>query len=157
MLFTAEENGIWGGKAYAEERFDDLRLIAALESDSGNGRAEGFGLDLKGIADESTHPDIEAQVAEMLNALSGAGVVSIEKGYSGADVGPSVRKGVVGFGLRHDTSTYWPIHHTDADTFEKIVPEDLAHNVGVMAAAVYYLAQQDEPMTPPQRKRKRRR
>ena len=31
------------------------------------------------------------------------------------------------------------------DTFEKIIPEDLAHNVGMMAAAVYYLAQMESP------------
>jgi hypothetical protein len=48
---------------------------------------------------------------------------------------------VPGFGLNHDTTAYWPIHHTDGDTFEKVIPADLAHNVGLMAAAVYVLAQ----------------
>jgi hypothetical protein len=91
--------------------------------------------------------------------LKRAGLSTVDLGYSGADVRPSVKKGVPGFGLNHDTTTYWPIHHTDADTFDKIVPADLAHNVGVMAAAVYFLAQSPEPLiavTPPKKKRGKR-
>jgi len=147
VMFTAEENGIWGGKAYAEERFEDYKLVAALESDSGNGIADGFRLDLGGFEDEATQEKIRGRAVAMEVALRPAGLVSLNPGYSGADVGPSVRKGVPGFGLNHDTTNYWPIHHTDADTFEKVVPEDLAHNIGLMAAAVYYLAQSEETLT----------
>lgn len=147
VLFTAEENGIWGGRAYADERFEDFQLVAALESDSGNGIADGFRIDLDGFEDEALKAQILGRAVAMEVALRPAGLVKLSPGYSGADVGFSVRKGVPGFGLNHDTSTYWPIHHTDADTFEKVVPADLAHNVGLMAAAVYYLAQVEEPLT----------
>ena len=157
VMYTAEENGIWGGKAYAEEEFDSLRLVAALESDSGNGLAKSLRLDLSGYSEE-LHPEITARVAEFAEAMKSVGLESIQPGYSGADILPSVKKGVVGFGLGHDTSAYWPIHHTHADTFEKIIPEDLAHNVGMMAAAVYLLAEAETPLAPsPQKKRRWRR
>ena len=156
VFFTSEENGIWGGKAYAEERLGERRHIAALESDTGNGRAVSLGLDLSGFADSAAQYAIEARVEEMERVLNGAGLQGIERGYSGADIGPSVRKGVVGFGMHHNTETYWPIHHTTADTFDKIVPADLAHNVGVMAAAVYYLAQVEDPLVPETTRRRLR-
>ena len=159
VLFTAEENGIWGGRAYAEERFNDYAHVAALESDSGNGRANGFRLDLSGFDDPKQIAQIRKQAVGMEIVLKHAGLSTVDLGYSGADVGPSVKKGVPGFGLNHDTTTYWPIHHTDADTFDKIVPADLAHNVGVMAAAVYYLAQSPEPLivvAPPKKRRGKR-
>ena len=159
VLFTAEENGIWGGRAYAEERFNDYAHVAALESDSGNGRADGFRLDVSGFEDPAQIAKIRKQAVGMEVVLKHAGVSSVHLGYSGADVGPTVRKGVPGFGLNHDTTTYWPIHHTDADTFDKIIPADLAHNVGVMAAAVYFLAQSPEPLitvAPPKKRRGKR-
>jgi carboxypeptidase Q len=146
VLFTAEENGVWGGKAYASERFEDLRLVAAIESDSGNGRADNLRLDLAGFSDKSVVAKAQERVAALLKAVEPFGITEISPGYSGADVGHSVRKGVPGFGLGHDTVTYWPIHHTHADTFDKIVAEDLAHNVGVMAATVYWLAEADLPL-----------
>jgi carboxypeptidase Q len=141
VLFTAEENGIWGGNAYAEERFEEFKLVAALESDSGNGIADGFRLDLSGFESEAEKEAIHARAVAFETALRPAGLVRLQLGYSGADVRPSVAKGVPGFGLNHDTTAYWPIHHTDGDTFEKVIPADLAHNVGLMAAAVYVLAQ----------------
>jgi carboxypeptidase Q len=149
VMFTAEENGGWGGQAYADERFDDYRLVAVLESDSGNGRADGFRMDLSGFEDPAERDRIWGRSVAMELALRPAGLVRLIPGYSGSDVKASAKKGVPGFGLNHDTRNYWPIHHTDADTFEKIVPEDLAHNVGLMAAAVYFLAQQEENLTGP--------
>ena len=160
VMFTAEENGIWGGKAYAKERFNDITHVAALESDSGNGRADGFRIDLAGFKDEADTQQISEKAALMHAALKNAGFSVLQDGYSGADIGPTVRKGVPGFGLNHDTSNYWPIHHTHADTFEKVIPEDLAHNVGLMAATVYFLAEAPEsllPDTDTKKKRKRRR
>lgn len=145
VLYTAEETGIWGGQAFAEQRAEDYQWVAALESDIGNGRVEALSLDLSGFPVEALQTVVEQQAQDMQLALSPLGLISIERGGSGADIGPLVRTGVPGFGLRHNTTDYWPIHHTAADTFEKIIPEDLAHNVGMMAAAVYYLAQMESP------------
>ena len=155
VFFTAEENGIWGGKAYAEEELDALRIIAALESDSGNGIANTLRMDFSGFEE-----DLQAEIAGNITnvvalEMKAAGLESLVPGFSGADIGPSVKKGVIGFGLQHDTSNYWPIHHTHADTFEKVVPEDLAHNVGIMAIAVYLLAESPIEILPPAPKKRR--
>ena len=125
-----------------------------MESDSGNGIARSLRLDLSGFPEEAL-PDLNAKVAAFAEDMKTVGLETIAPGYSGADIGPSVRKGAIGFGLGHDTTDYWPIHHTHADTFDKIIPEDLAHNVGIMAAAVYLLAETENDLLPPKKKQRR--
>ena len=78
------------------------------------------------------------ELAPLLQPLQGHEMVF---GGSGADIGPLVREGVVGLGMAHDPSEYWRIHHTHADTFEKIIKEDLDKNVAIMAVLVYALAE----------------
>jgi len=47
---------------------------------------------------------------------------------------------VPAFWLWQDTRTYFDYHHTSADTFDKIVPEELAENTTAMAVLAYAIA-----------------
>ncbi|HJN77699.1 MAG TPA: M20/M25/M40 family metallo-hydrolase [Myxococcota bacterium] len=153
VLFTNEENGLGGGRNYAEVHADELvDHQALLESDTGNGLAGGFRLDTSGLS-EANALRTQGLVAELGELLDG----HITLGHAGADIGPSARGGVPGLGLAHDASTYWPIHHTHADTFDKIVEEDLQANIGMMAAAVWVLAEMEERLVLPEDKRRSRR
>jgi carboxypeptidase Q len=149
VLFTNEENGLRGGRAYAAEQ-DDMKVVAAFESDTGNGRADGFRVDLR--AEDIVRA--QAGVFEMTAALQSIGGGTLLPGYAGADVGPLAAQGIPSFGMRHDTTTYWPIHHTRADTFEKVVLEDLQHNAGLMAAAVWLLAEAEGTLLDEKRRRR---
>jgi len=151
VLFTNEENGLRGGTAFAAE-MDDKRVVAALESDTGNGRADGFRVDLRMEDTQAA----QSGVYELTAALEPIGGSKLVPGYAGADVGPLAAQGIPSFGMRHDTTTYWPIHHTRADTFDKIVLEDLQHNAGLMAAMVWLLAEMEEPLVPSKKKRWKR-
>jgi len=156
VLFTNEENGIAGGKAYRAAHKSELgNHVAAIETDSGNGRCEGFRLDVRALvaagasaedssaakaaADSATQRGL-AILREIAPLLAPLGATEMKPSYSGADVGPIVADGVTGLGLEHDTSRYWDIHHTNADTFEKVDREDLARNVATMAVMAYVLA-----------------
>ena len=68
--------------------------------------------------------------------------------YSGADIGPMVEQGVLGLGLKQDTTGYWPIHHTRADTIDKIDPDALKRNVAMMAVTAWWLAETPEAVLP---------
>ena len=151
VLYTNEENGLRGGTAYANE-LDDLKVVAAFESDTGNGRADGFRVDLRGEDIERA----QAGVYQLTSALSPIGGGNTLPGYSGADIGPLAAQGIPSFGMRHDTTHYWPIHHTLADTFDKIVLEDLQHNTGLMAAAVWLLAESEDTLLPKTKTKRRR-
>jgi carboxypeptidase Q len=164
VLYTNEENGLRGGRAYAEEHREALAdHVAALESDSGNGPADGFSYDLQVPLPPDTTDAMRAEVhrrvalgkegmAPILAAigelLAPIGGETMAFGGSGADIGPLVRAGVPGFGLRHDTTEYFRIHHTPADTFDRIVPEDLARNVAIMTVMAYVLADMPDRLDP---------
>jgi hypothetical protein len=47
---------------------------------------------------------------------------------------------VPGLGLAGDSSTYFDVHHTEADTLDKVDPTQLAANVAVVAALAYVVA-----------------
>lgn len=139
VLYTNEENGLAGGRHYGET-VDPTQHAAVLESDQGNGRAAGFRFDLR-MEDEAAQANAQARLQVMAQGLEPIGGGSWEPGYAGADIGPMAAHGVTALGMAHDTTTYWPIHHTNADTFDKIVLEDLQHNAGLMAAVLYLLAE----------------
>jgi hypothetical protein len=154
VLFTNEENGVRGGNAYRDaHKHEASNHVAALESDSGNGPVLGFGLDLRvrasddsvadARADEALEPVRERALAilrEIAPLLRPLGAHEMKKGGSGVDVGPIVAEGATGLGVRHDTSHYFDIHHTHADTFEKIDRGDLARNLAAVAIMTYVLA-----------------
>ncbi len=150
VFWTNEEYGLRGGRAYAEAHADEIEHhVAAIESDGGNGRARGFRLDLREVesSDRPTDASIEDLRERALRFLDvvGAelrfvGADTMRAGGSGADISPLARAGVPCLGLDHEMSEYFRIHHTEADTFDRIDPDDLAHNVGVMAVMAFALA-----------------
>jgi len=74
------------------------------------------------------------------------GAGGLRLGYGGTDIKPLVAEGTLGLGLDMDTTGYWPIHHTEADTLDKIDPLVLRRNTAVMAITAFLLAESQEPM-----------
>jgi carboxypeptidase Q len=149
VLYTNEENGLAGGRAYAEAHADE-HIVAAVEDDTGSGQPLGFRAEIrkaKAAPDEGMERDeaaTEAFIASLTPYLpwfAPTGAVDLSVGGSGADVGPLVAQGAVGFGLSHDMSNYWPIHHTDADTFDKVDPVLVKRNVATMTVFAWILAE----------------
>jgi hypothetical protein len=139
VLFTNEENGLRGGKAYAEGHAADLpRHVAALESDSGGARPLGFGV--------SAGPGGVDIVRKLAAPLAAFAADDVREGGGGADISPMADKGVPMLGLRQDTTHYFDIHHTTADTLDKVDPHDLAMNATAMAVMAWQLANLDPPL-----------
>ena len=85
------------------------------------------------------------KIAPLLTPLGGDEILL---GGSGADVSPLARAGVPCLGLNHDTTEYFRIHHTTADTFDKIIKADLDTNTAILAVMVYALAEIEETLQP---------
>lgn len=158
VLFTNEENGLGGARAYASAHAAELHNhVAALESDTGNGRTDGYRVELGPTLGRAERLRAQGLLWELSLALDPLGAGRFVADGSGADLIPLVAAGVPGLGVNHDTTTYWPIHHTWADTFDKIVLEDLQYNLGVIAATAWHLAEMPERLVePPAPPRKRR-
>jgi len=138
VLYTNEENGLRGGNAYREAHASEVsKHVLAIEADSGVYQPQGFGL----IA---TAPlQARANMLEIAKLLAGIRSNRIAANGGGADIGPITRDGVVGASLDVD-GPYFDIHHTQADTLDKINPQDLALCVATMAVMAYTVADMPE-------------
>jgi carboxypeptidase Q len=147
VLFTNEENGTRGGNAYRDaHRAEVSKHVLAIESDSGVFRPEGFGLA------EDAPPQVRSNLQEIAKLLAGIGAGNIGANGGGADIGPMVREGVIGASLDVDGAHYFDIHHTPADTLDKVNPRELALCVATMAVMAYTVADLPENLAADERK-----
>ncbi len=142
VLFMNEENGLRGGRAYAEAHAAELpRHVMAMESDSGAGRPAGVSA-LVGAG------GLE-RVKALMPLVQGIGDAEVEEGGGGADLIALLPAGVPQLGLRHDSREYFHWHHTAADTLDKVDPGLLADGAATLAVLAYTVAELPEPLPRP--------
>ncbi|MEP6920333.1 MAG: M28 family metallopeptidase [bacterium] len=142
VLWTNEENGLRGGNAYRDAHRAELsKHVLVIESDSGGYRPQGFGLAA------TAPPQARANFIEIAKLLSGIRADRIGANGGGADIGPMMRDGVVGASLDVDGTHYFDIHHTQADTLDKVDPQDLAHCVAAVAVLIYTVADMPQALS----------
>ena len=139
VLWTNEENGGRGGMAYRDLHRSELaRHVAMIESDNGVFRPLGFG-----VAGSDAARRTVAAIGSLLAPVGASEVVS---GGDGADIAPSVREAhILALSLEVDGSKYFAIHHTQADTIDKIDPIEMSKCAAAMAVMAYVIA--DVPHT----------
>jgi Zn-dependent M28 family amino/carboxypeptidase len=133
VLFTNEENGLRGAKAYFEAHGKETH-VGAIEADSGSGAPQGLG-----IASEDA--GVVATISSWGPLFAGIGASDISKGWGGADISPLTDNGVLSLSMRPDASHYFDLHHSPADTIDKVDPDDLQRNAAAMALMAYLLAE----------------
>jgi carboxypeptidase Q len=137
VMWTNEENGLRGGDGYRDAHINDLENhILAMESDAGVFKPQGFGFS---GSDEAF--DIISDIGKLLDPIESG---SITKGGGGADIGPIMREGVPGMGLKVEGSKYFWYHHTNADTWDKLNKDDFNRCVAAMAVMAYVVADMPE-------------
>ncbi len=130
VLFMNEENGLRGGKKYAEvAKQKGENHVFALESDSGGFTPRGFSFDCN---DASFN-----QVLSWQPLFKPYLIHYFEKGGSGADVGPLKTDTNVLAGLRPDSQRYFDHHHASNDTFDAVNKRELELGAATMTALVY--------------------
>jgi carboxypeptidase Q len=134
VLWTNEENGGRGGLAYRDQHRRELtKHVMMLESDGGVFRPLGFG-----FSGSDAARDVVRQIATL---LAGIGANQVTTGGGGADIGPSMQEGhIPGLSLDVDGSKYFLIHHTQADTIDKIDPVEMAKCAASVAVMAYVVA-----------------
>jgi carboxypeptidase Q len=134
VLFTNEENGLRGGLSYRDQHAAELaNHVLMIETDGGVFRPLGFGF--------SGNDQARATVKAVASLLAGIGATRIGAAGGGADIGPSVQAAKVpSMSLDVDGSLYFTIHHTPADTVDKIEPTDIARCVAALAVMGYVVA-----------------
>jgi hypothetical protein len=148
-LWSGEEQGLLGSRAYVEQHFGSFenpkpafeKFGGYFNIDSGTGRARG--MSVFGPSDAAT---ILRQVLATFEDLGVVGAIaSRNRGSGGSDHASFARAGLPGIGVSQDPIEYgtctW---HTNLDTYERIIEDDAKKSAIVIAAAVYHLATRDQ-------------
>jgi hypothetical protein len=135
VLFSGEEEGLLGSKAYAKAHADEMRnLQAVLIDDMGSGRIKGF-------------PDmgveaVRGPLAAAMAAANGLGAVELPAAImpGATDHWPFHQAGVPAFAATQEALDYHThTHHSQVDTVDHVVKEDVLQGAQVMAATAWGL------------------
>ena len=147
-LWSGEEQGLLGSRAYVARHFGTFekpapefdRLSAYLNIDHGTGRIRGaavFG-----------PPAAAHAMRELLSPFEDFGVLGTlavsSRALGGTDHTSFTRAGLPGINFIQDPIEYAShTHHTNLDTYERIVEADARQSAIVVASVVYHLAMRD--------------
>jgi carboxypeptidase Q len=138
VLFSGEEQGLFGSKAYVEKHKDELPFIsAALVHDTGTGKVTGLGW-------MSNHDALTPIMEAELQSLKDLGVQKLcTSGFGGSDHATFDRVGVPGCAYHQEIAGYRFGHHSQADTLDLAREPDLLQGVQVMGITALRLANRD--------------
>ncbi|MES2177040.1 MAG: M20/M25/M40 family metallo-hydrolase [Gemmatimonadota bacterium] len=148
-LWSGEEEGELGSVAYVREHFgsaeqptkDFGKLNAYWNIDDGTGRVRGASI--------FGPPAAASILAQYFTPFEEWGIygasASTARVEGGSDNGAFNVAGLPGIGTQQDNieynSTTW---HTNLDTYERIVPEDVIHNAVITASVMLHLANREQ-------------
>lgn len=134
VLFMNEENGLRGGIAYAAYAAQSgEKHVAAIETDAGGFTPRYFNVN----ADDTVYNRMQA----FLPFLRPYGIGEIIRGGGGADISPLKKQGVTLIGYGPDSQRYFDLHHSSADTFDKVSKRELELGAGVLAGMVWLISE----------------
>src|SRR3954463_8368732 len=148
-LWSGEEEGILGSEAYVKEHFGSFesqkpefaKLVAYLNIDSGTGRARGAS-----VFGPAAAADVVRQALAPFQDLGVAGTVATRsRNVGGTDSTSFNNAGLAGIGFSQDPieyNTHTP--HTNLDTYERILEDDVKGSATESAAPLSQLAMGDE-------------
>jgi hypothetical protein len=146
ILWTGEEQGLFGSEAYVKQHAAELPRISALfNHDEGTNWLSGLSVTPAMMPAMRTacaplfglHPEFDFELVEVDGLPS----------FVGSDNDPFVQAGVPGFFWRQSgRSDYERYHHTQHDVFEAAIPEYQEHSALVVALAALGVADLPEPL-----------
>jgi carboxypeptidase Q len=148
-LWSGEEEGLLGSLAYVKAHFGSAedpkpefsKLDAYFNIDSGTGRVRGGSVFGPPEAAALLRP-VFAQFAEW--GVGGV-ITTSSRAVGGTDSTSFNNAGLPGIGLQQDPIEYNSLtHHTNLDTYERIVPQDVQEAAVVAAAGVLHVANREE-------------
>ena len=148
VLWSAEEKGWLGSKAYTAEHFGDVetmslkpeqaKVSAYFNYDNGSGRIRG----IRTQGNIQIRPIFEVWM-EPLRDLGMTGVVN--RSSMGSDHGALDLLGIPSFQWIQDPLDYYTrVHHTNMDVYDHLISEDLIQSAVVAATFVYHTAMREE-------------
>jgi carboxypeptidase Q len=138
VLFTNEENGLRGGTAYLDRHRQELgQHVMMIEADMGAFAPFTVGFSGSNLA--------RARMESVTSLLRPLGIDRLGPAGGGADIGPAAEAGgIPSFSIAGDAARYFTIHHTPADTVDRIEPRELSRAAAIVAVVSYIVAEMPE-------------
>lgn len=135
VLFYGEEEGLVGSAAYVQRHRAEMDHVSAVfVNDTGTGRVTGIGLH----GNPQLRPVFETEWP-ILKELGVTGYNTFLMG--GTDHASFAPAGVPACWFTQVSGDYGLMHHSQSDTFDKALPDDLKQCASVMAICAYNAAQ----------------
>jgi hypothetical protein len=135
VAFMNEENGLRGGKKYAElAKLKNEKHVVAMESDAGGFSPRGFS--------SSMSPEQKKKLLSFKPLMLPYGIYDFDKEGGGADIEPlHTALGTPVMELLPDSQRYFDYHHASTDTFDAVNQRELELGGAAMAAMIWIISQ----------------
>jgi len=141
VLFTGEEQGLVGSRAYVKAHQGELgKISSVLVHDSGTGKVLTVGL----MGNYAARETIDHALYPLGRAKEVGLAEPTLRTEGGSDHVPFDEAGVPGFWCVQDPVDYDKTHHSQADTIERVRWDDLTEGAQVLAVFAYNVAQLPE-------------
>jgi hypothetical protein len=139
VMFMNEENGLRGGKKYAElAKLNSENHIAAIETDRGGFAPRYFSVE--NVNEEKLDSQM-VTLRSWLDLLFDYGIYDFKQGGSGADIGPLKEQGPLLIGLVPESQRYFDYHHAETDVLEAVNERELHMSAAAMASLIYLISE----------------
>src|SRR6202171_140262 len=141
VLFTGEEQGLNGSKAYVKAHQKELEKISGvLVHDSGTGKVLTIGL----MGNFAARETVDRALYPLARAKDVGLAEPTLRSEGGTDHIPFDAAGVPGFWCVQEGVDYDKTHHSQADTLDRVRWDDLTEGAQVLAVFAYNVAQLPE-------------
>jgi len=140
VLFTGEEQGMWGSAGYVERHKAELdRHAGVVIFDIGSGRTRGFYV--------SGRPELRPLLARALSTYPGMGPSAHAlDGIDGTDNFDFLLSGVPNFVADQAPEPYLPDYHAESDVPDRVNRKEARRHAGLAATLVWALANSPAPI-----------
>jgi hypothetical protein len=148
-LWSGEEEGLLGSLAYVKQHFgtaedpkpEFAKFDCYFNIDSGTGRPRGASI--------FGPPEAAVVMRRALEPFADLGIAGAmptsSRVTAGTDSTSFNNAGLPGIGMQQDPIEYNSVtHHTNLDTYERIIPEDVKTAATIIAGSLWYVANLDQ-------------
>jgi len=150
-LWSGEEQGLLGSQAYVKAHFGSAeaptpefaKFNGYLNIDTGTGRLRGASV----FGPPEAAAALRTIFAPFADLKIAGATATTSRATGGTDSTSFNNAGLPGIGFNQDPIEYGShTHHTNLDTYERVIEQDVRDASIVVAGALYELAMRDEPL-----------
>jgi Zn-dependent M28 family amino/carboxypeptidase len=134
VLFTGEEQGLLGSKAYVQGHRSELQnIVCAFILDWGNGPITKIPV--------AGHDELRTPLEHLFQSMPNLASIKVGSGFlMSTDAYAFTLAGLPGIAPLQDSPTYIMVGHSAADTLDKVNPEVLTQDSAVLAVLAFWFA-----------------